>query len=92
MSFILTQQKNADMKTAVMSTFAVLILLTLWNPTVMDDSSATSAQLMEQRSKEAAGTQLSRSQKLSSLQARIHVVSQQITTLQAQNRRHGGRT
>ena len=84
MSFILTQQKNIDMKTAVMSTFAVLILLTLWNPTVMDDSSATSAQSMEQRSKEAAGTQLSKSQKLSSLQARIHVISQQITTLQAQ--------
>jgi len=50
----------------------------------MNDPSATSAQSTGQRSKEATGTQLSKSQKLSSLQARIHIISQQITTLQAQ--------
>jgi len=64
--------------------FAVLILLTRWSPAEMNDPSATSAQSTGQRSKEATGTQLSKSQKLSSLQARIHIISQQITTLQAQ--------
>jgi len=84
MNFILSSEKNIHMKTVFISTFAVLILITLCGPAEKVDSSASTAQSMEQTSKEATRIQLNRSQTLSSLQARIHIVSQQIVTLQAQ--------
>ena len=71
------------MKTAAMITVVVLILIILCDPAETVNSSASTVSSIGQQNKNADSSQL-RSQKLSSLQARIHIVSQQIATLQAQ--------
>jgi hypothetical protein len=70
-------------KTMVISMSTVLILITLSGLTEIEHSFASALQSVGQQNEDASSMRL-RSQTLSKLQARIEIVSQQISTLQAQ--------
>ena len=84
MNLIPSSEKNIPMKTVFISNFAVLILITLCGPAEINHALVSTVQSNRPQSHQALHTPRNRSQILSSLQARIHIVEQQITTLQAQ--------